>query len=544
MVLELRDYQEECVARHYDFFARESEGNPLFVVPTGGGKSLILSEFVKRSVLAWPGTRFLVVTHVKELIRQNYEEFVGQWGDGHGFPPAGIYSAGVGRRDAAARVLFAGIQSIYDKACALGSFDLVLIDEAHLVPKRGMGRYRAYLDDLREVNPGVRVCGYTATHFRLDGGYLHRGDGRIFTDVAYEVPLELLIERGFLVPLVAKRPEHAIDIDGVGVAAGDFKRGELETAARADGCVEAAVEEVIRVAAVDGRKSWLFFATGIDHAKDVVDELEASGVRAIAVFGHTPKEVRDRVVADFKAGEITALVNVGVLTTGFNAPRCDLMAVMRPTHSASLYVQMMGRGMRTFPGKKDCLVLDYGRNVERHGPVNRVRPSHRREADDEEKPPPPMKVCPTCSTILLLGTATCPECGHEWPAAAMRREHARVASWLSPVDMDADKPKTYDVDSWHFRRHEKEGKPDSLRVDHMCGVKTVSEWVCLEHGGFAGRKATRWWTGHRGLPPIPTTIEEALGRAEELAMPLAIEVTVDDDDFERVSATLMTRGRP
>lgn len=529
--LTLRDYQEECVQAHFDWFARNREGNPLFVVPTGGGKSLIIAEFIRRTLHAWPKTRFIVLTHVKELIEQNHAEFVSHWGEA--FAPAGIYSAGLGQRDTTDRVLFAGIQSVYDRAHTLGSFDLVLVDEAHLVPKSGQGRYRHYLEQLRKINPRVRVCGYTATHFRLDGGYLHKGDGSLFTDVAYEVHVDLLIEQGHLVPLMAKKPGHVIDTAAVRSGHGDFKLNDLEDVATGDGCVEAAVTEATNIGIAAGRRSWLVFAITVKHAEQIVAALRAQEIDVEAIYGHTPRDERDRLTARFRDGHLTALVNVGVLTTGFNAPRCDLLIVMRPTQSAALYVQMMGRGMRTFPGKTDCLVLDYGCNVERHGPINKVRPKRAGEGDGAA----PVKVCPQCQSIVLLGVDACPDCGFVFPKREVAAAHDRQASELAPYDPDANKPRVYEVDSWFFRRHQKDGRPDSLRVDYFCGTRTLSEWVCLEHPGFAGKKAARWWTGHRGLPPIPATIDDALQRTEELRAPDAIEV-VADGEFDRVHRSL------
>lgn len=535
--LTLRDYQEECVQAHYDFFARNAEGNPLFVVPTGGGKSLIIAEFVRRSLEAWPDTRFLVLTHVKELIQQNHDEFVEHWG---GLAPAGIYSAGLGRRDSRDRVTFAGIQSVWRRATDLGPFDLVLIDEAHLIPKSGEGRYRHYLTELRRLNPDVRACGYTATPFRLDGGYLHKGSGGVFTEIAYDVKVDLLVERGYLVPLVAKRPERVIDTTHARTGHGDFKTNDLEAAALDGDCVEEAVAETVRIAREQDRKALLFFGTTIKHAERILGELDVHGVEARGVFGHTSKAERDEVVQAFRDGKLPALVNVGVLTTGFNAPRCDLMAVMRPTQSASLYVQMMGRGMRTFPGKVNCLVLDYGENVERHGPINRVRPRTTGEGGAGDAP---MKVCPACRSIVLLGTKLCPDCGHEWPPAQVEIEHRRLAGVLSPYDPDAGKPRVLVVDSWSFRAHEKLDKPTSLRVDYQCGMRMLSEWVCLEHPGFAGRKAARWWTAHSGRVPLPLTVTDALTRTEELRRPQAIEVVdeiTNGKTFERVHRPLFT----
>lgn len=537
--LQLRDYQEEAVQAHYDFFAahQDPERNPIVVVPTGGGKSLIIAEFLRRSTSLWPRCRFLVATHVQELITQNYAEYVRHRG---GLAlEAGIYSAGVGRKDQGARVLFAGIQSICDLAPELGWFDVILIDECHLVPKKGEGRYRTYIAGQRQINPRVRVVGYSATPFRLDGGLLHRGEGRIFTDVAYEVRLETLLNGGHLAPLVAKKTETSIDLSGVATSSGDFAAGAMESAAMAEGCVDAACTEIVAVAHDMKRFSWLLFAAGKDHARNIRDVLEQiHGVETGIVFGDTDRDERASVTDRFKSGALRALVNVGVLTTGFNAPRCDLLAILRGTQSASLYVQIMGRGMRTFPGKRDCLVLDYGGNIERHGPINCVRP--RRGESGKSTDVMPVKTCPTCRTILALGISPCPECGHEWPRTAMVVEHARVASALSPIDIDSARPRVLTVDRWILSEHVKADKPMMLRVDLDVGGIGVTEWVLIEHGGFPARKAATWWYEHGGLPPAPGTVAAALERRSELERPVAIEV-VRDGDYDRVYRRFFAR---
>lgn len=524
--LVLRDYQSECVASHYNYFANNADGNPLFVIPTAGGKSLVIAEFIRRSLDAWPETRVLVVTHVMELIEQNYNEFVNHWGGIIGCP-AGIYSAGLGRRESQAKVLFAGIQSIYNKVERLGWFDLVLVDECHLIKKKASGRYRTYLEALRKTNPAVRVCGYTATPFRMDGGYLHKGKDRLFTDIAYDVKLEPLIEDGYLAPLVAKLPKNIIDTSDVHTVAGDFKKDELERAAMRGDMVQLAVSETVELAEKYNRHHWLFFGTSIAHAEAIMEQLSAHGIQSSAVFGHTPKDERAATIKKFKAGNLTALVNVGVLTTGFNAPCCDMIALMRPTKSTALYIQILGRAMRTHPGKKDALILDFGENVARHGPINRVR------VRDKGEGPPPTKVCPECASILMAGLAECPECGYIFPKRPRETKHEVTASELKPFDPEANKPKLMKVTSMFFRRHEKTGKPDSLRVDFLCGMRTITAWVCLEHGGFAQKKAGRWWFQFGGTAPIPVTVEDALGRQHEIKQPIKITV-IPDGDYERI----------
>ena len=525
--LVLRDYQDAALQSHYQFFMEHSTGNPLFVIPTGGGKSVLIAEFIRESLSAWPDTRVLVVTHVKELIEQNYNEFVNQWGSIIGCP-AGIYSAGLGRRETGTKILFAGIQSIFKRAEELGHFDLVLIDEAHLCPKKGLGRYRSYLDDAEKINPAIRVCGYTATHYRLDGGYLHEGEGRIFTHVAYEVKLETLIEKNHLVPLIAKSVEHAVDTSGIPIVRGDFKANELEEAAIE--VVTEAVAEVVELARTHDRHHWLFFAAGVDHAILIVDALRSHDVDVKAIFGHTPKGLRDAIVRRFRDGDLQAVVNVGVLTTGFNAPRCDLIAMMRPTQSTVLYIQSAGRAMRTFPGKENALYLDYGGNVQRHGPINKVRPQIKGAGEG----PAPTKICHECKSIIELSARECPDCSYVFPYEPPVRRQTVAASSAKPFDLDAHKPRWKTVRDWFPGRHEKANKPPSLRIQYLCGLKLISEWQFPEHSPYSRTKFARWWIACHGKAPIPATVDDALKRWDELDQPNTILV-IDDNGYDRVA---------
>ena len=523
--LTLRPYQEASLQAHYGWFAENPTGNPLFVLPTGSGKSILIAEFIRQSITTWPSTRVLVLTHVKELIAQNHAEFVRNWSDPDTEPPCGIYSAGIGRRDTEHQVLFAGIQSIYKRARELGWFDLVLVDEAHLVPHKGMGRYRKYLEGLHEINPRARVCGYTATHYRLDGGYLHKGKGRIFTDVAYEVGLAELVADGYLVPPVSKKTDVVIDTYGIATVSGEFNLGQLEKAALE--IVESAVDETVQMAREHGRNHWLVFGAGVEHAKTILELLRERGVDAEAVFGDTPKDERAATIERFRAGGLTALVNMGVLTTGFNAPCCDLMAVMRPTKSTALYVQIMGRGMRTYPGKEDCLVLDFGDNVLRHGPINDVHPRAKGEG------PAPMKICPECFSIVALGARMCPDCGYLWPWEPPAKRQTAIAGSAKPFDPNVRQPRKYEVDSVRYLRHEKRDSPDSLCVEYRSGLQFFREWVCFEHEGYVRTKAARWWLNHCGAPPVPETVSAALDRIGELSDPARIVVQYEGK-YDRV----------
>jgi len=509
-MLTLRPYQQAAITAIYGYFEKTS-GHPLVVIPTAGGKSLVLAAFTAGVLKTWPDQRILIVTHVRELIAQNYAEMIGLWPEA----PAGIYSAGLGRREAQARILFAGIQSVHTRAFEIGHTDLVLIDEAHLIPGASTTMYRRFLDELQAINPRLKVIGLTATPFRLDCGMLHEGDNALFTDIAFEVSVRDLIDQGYLCPLISKRPKTRLDVTGVATRGGEFVAPDLAAAVDQPSITTAAIDEVMDYGRE--RRSWLLFCAGVDHARHVAAAIEARGIPCGTIFGDTPKDERDEIIAAFKRGELRALASMGVLTTGFNAPAVDLIALLRPTKSAGLYVQMMGRGMRLAPGKDNCLVLDFAGNVERHGPVDLVRPKRPGEPGDGVAP---TKVCPNCESIVALSAAACPDCGHVFPPRVVKI--APTAAML-PVLSSAE-PMWVPVQSVNYRQHIKPGGKPSLKVTYVCGMVPHAEWICFEHPGFARRKAEMWWQERAPHRPVPRTVAEALTHCQRLPAPVAIRV--------------------
>jgi DNA repair protein RadD len=508
-MLTLRPYQQDAIDAIYAYFEAH-KGNPLVVIPTAGGKALVLSAFSEGVLKAWPDQRILVVTHVRELIAQNHAEMIGLWPEA----PAGIYSAGLGKREANARILFAGIQSVHRRAAEIGHCDLVLIDEAHLIPTASATMYRRFLGELTAINPKLKVIGFTATPYRLESGMLHEGDGALFTDVAYEISVRELIDQGYLCPLVSKQPKTKLDVGGVGSRGGEFIASELQAAVDKEAITRAAVSEIIAYGAE--RKSWLAFCSGVDHARHVAEEFRGRGITCATIFGDTPKDERDGIIAAFKRGDIRALASMGVLTTGFNAPAVDLIAMLRPTKSAGLYVQMAGRGTRLAPGKENCLVLDFAGNVSRHGPIDLVEPRKSGGGGGGEAP---TKVCPECENILPIAASECPDCGYEFPAPEVKI--APTASTLAILSGKRDR--WVEVSSVTYRKHVKEGSPPSLRVEYHCGLVIHKEWVCLEHQGYARLKAEGWWE-RRSVAPIPRTVDEALSAVGGLLRPSHIFV--------------------
>jgi DNA repair protein RadD len=531
-MLELRPYQQSAITAIYNYF-EDHHGNPLVVIPTAGGKSLVMASFIDGVLKAWPDQRILIVTHVRELIAQNHAEMLGLWPEA----PAGIYSAGLGRRDVEARILFAGIQSIHRRPAEIGHCDLILIDEAHLIPGKENTMYRRFLDRMKRINPKVKVIGLTATPYRLDSGMLHEGENALFSDIAYEVSVRDLIADGYLSPLVSKQPDTTLDVTGVGSRGGEFIASDLQKAVDKDVITSAAVEEIIAYG--KDRKSWLAFCSGISHATHVAEEFRRRGISCATIFGDTPKDQRDRIIADFKAGKIRALASMGVLTTGFNAPAVDLIAMLRPTKSAGLYVQMAGRGTRLAPGKQDCLVLDFAGNVKRHGPIDLVKPKRPGSGDGEA----PVKVCPDCDSIVAAAALECPDCGFIFPARQVKV--APTASTLAVLSSGKPKrPEWLQVSDISYQRHNKPGGRPSLKVTYQCGLSWHSEWICLEHTGYPRTKAEMWWRERAPGIPVPRSVDAALALTNRLRRPSHISVRPSGNYTEITRARFDTCHTP
>ena len=524
-MLTLRDYQHDAIDGVFDWFERE-EGNPLVVLPTGTGKSLVIAAFCGRVLDDHPDSKILIVTHVKELIAQNYAEMLGIWPDA----PAGINSAGIGRRDYRHQIIFCGVQSVAKHAHKFGKVDLVLVDEAHLIPRNADTRYGRLFKTLKIANPFIKIVGLTATPYRLDSGRLDRGKDRMFDGIAYDYSILRAVEEGYLSRLVSKSTDTKFDLSDVGTRGGEFIPDQLQDAVDRADVNKAVVEEIVGWASTHGRKSWLVFASGVAHADHICDLIRIAGYAAECITGETPKADRDRMIAEFKSGSITCLCSVGVLTTGFNAPAVDLIAMARPTKSTGLYVQICGRGSRVAPGKENCLILDFAGNIDRHGPVDQVDPKEKEEGDGKM----PIKKCPECSSVVHAAVRECPDCGYVFPP----REIKIAATASTAIVMSNGEPEWVRVDSVSYRRHQKEGKPDSMMVTYHCGLARHREWVCFEHEGYAKTKAARWWWERTGDTVPPEDVSDALEICEDgnIDQPTEIQVR-PDGQYTKIVAT-------
>lgn len=512
-MFKLRGYQEEAVDAVFDYYLKGRNGNVLVSLPTGSGKSIVMAALVERIIQQTPQVKFLSLTHRKELLSQNEAEL-----NKH-FPhiTTSMYSAGLGRRELGAQVSFAGVQSVYTKAKQFQEARLVLIDESHLCPKSGNGMYRRFINELLEYNPNIKIIGFTATPYRFDSGLLTHGEDALFQTVVYEANVKDLVDQGYLAPLTSRTTSARIETEGIGTRLGDFIIGELEIAADKEEITDAMIDDLDRDA--KDRKSILVFCTGVDHANHVRNALRMRGYSSEVVTGDTPSEERADILERFKRQELRTLVNVDVLTVGFNSPNTDCIVSLRPTRSTGLWVQMLGRGMRLKDNAPDCLVLDYGGNIDRHGPIDQIKPQIKEKRTGSGEAP--TKTCVKCYAECPAGVRFCPECGTEFPAP---KHGLEMQYSLSPVMSDQKGPsQTFNVDGVYYRKWQKPGKDPTLRVDYHCGIHSISEWVGIGHQGWYGEKAYRWWMKRDPEGFMPLTVDAALKGTYLLREPVTIK---------------------
>lgn len=538
--MQARDYQTWAVQALWQYF-REKTGNPLVAMPTGTGKSVVIALWLQSIFSLYPTSRVLVITHVKELIAQNFDKLKILWPQA----PAGIYSAGLNQRDVLSRIVFCGIASIAKRADMFGHVDMIMIDEAHLLSPNDKTMYQAFIRLLRNVNPYLKVIGLTATPFRLQLGLMTNAatdkDEPLFTDIPVDMtglkPFNWLLEQGYLCPLIPRATKTLLNVDGVHMQGGEYKANELQAAVDKAHITEAACRETLELAGE--RHHWLTFCSGIDHAEHTAEILQSLGVHAVPVHSKM-KGDRDKIIAAWKAGDIRCVTNNGVLTTGIDFPGLDLIMMLRPTASTGLWVQMLGRGTRplyadgfdlnTVEGrlhsiaaspKQNCLVLDYAGNTKKLGPINDpVLPRRKGEGKGEA----PVKLCDHCGVWCHASLRICNVCGTPFPDLQVKIK--AQASSQELIKLDIPVVECYKVDHITYGIHTKPGSPMMMKVSYYCGLRMFNEFVCFEHDKFAGRKARMWWAERTG-EPFPSTTLEGMQKANALLTATHLQVWVN-----------------
>lgn len=511
-------HQDDAVSAIFAYYAKGNVGNPVVAMPTATGKSLVIAEFVKFVMHRWPRQRIICLTHVKELIKQNAAKLREQWPN----VPLGIHSAGLGERDTAHPIIYGGVASVVGNVAAFGWRDLMLVDEAHLIGHKTDSEYLTVIKKLREVNPNMKVIGFTATPYRMGAGLL--SDGPIFTDVCYDLTgikeFNKLIEQGYLVPPIPKAMKTTLDTSKVKITAGEFNKADLEKAVDVSSTTVSACLEMLEEGY--NRKCWLVFASGVKHAEHVCQMLQSMGIGTTFIHSKLGDKDCDKRYEAWKAGQYRCIVNYGKLTTGVDHPPIDMIAILRPTMSAALWIQMLGRGTRPSPAtlKENFLVLDFARNTERLGPINDpVIPRKRKRG--ESPGVPPVRICPQCGVYNHARAIDCFHCGFVFPK---NEKLFDSASTLELIRVEAPIIGWFDVQRVIYNRLQKDGEPPLMRVSYICGLRMFSAIVCFEHGGYAAHKAHDWWRMNTGEVIYPTRTDEALQRTTSLRWPKRIKV--------------------
>lgn len=500
--MKLRYYQEQATDA-----ALDCSGNALIVLPGGSGKSLVVAGIIKKTLSIVPEANIIVLHPRKELIEQNFAKFQALCPE-H-LLNSGIYSESVGLKETGKQITFGGIQSIHKKHHLFPITHVLVVDECHLIKAEEDGMFWGFINDLRTRNSNLHIIGLTATPFRTDSGLIMDAGKKkaqvLFPDISYEVPMMDLVRRGFLAPLVGKFGGVQPDLSKVHIVRGEYAVEDLENVLNP--ITEAALDEMCELGR--DRKHWLVFCPSVKHAETVTLSLLARGIKTAAIYGSLSTSRREDILNQYSTGALQALVNCEILTTGWDFPRLDLISIFRATKSAGLFVQMCVRGSRIAEGKTNCMILDYGRNLERFGSVDNIRVKKFKLGYVLDKQP--LKKCPKCGNALAINIRNC-ECGYIFEkivanheAIASEREIMASKRWVTVTKVD-------------FQIGRKEPKPAHLKVIYQCITgEVVREAICFEHEDFPRRTACAWWRYCVGQESkIPANAIEGYDRQKEI----------------------------
>ena len=400
----LRPYQQDAVDATLAHF-RKSDEPAVIVLPTGAGKSLVIAELARLAK-----RKILVLTHVKELVEQNHQKF-NQYAEQVAVR-SGVFSAGLNRKETGQQVTFASVQSVsrnLEKFVA--EYSLVIIDECHRVnqfeaDEDNTNQYAQIVTLLRTQNPTLKILGLTATPFRLGMGWIYQyhyygfvrsKQEKPFKHCIYELPLSHMIKHQYLTPptLIDAAVEQ-FDFSQLPTNAfGEYNENDVnELLGKYPRVTQGIIEQIVLIAnglspehGQKVREGVMIFAATVKHAEEIVGYLQqllgtSHGKSQVALItAKTNSDERAELITAFKSKQLRFLVNVSVLTTGFDAPHVDVIAILRPTQSVSLYQQIVGRGLRLSEGKTDCLVIDYAGNGINifHPEVGEPKPNNRSE---------------------------------------------------------------------------------------------------------------------------------------------------------------------
>ncbi|MDR3154508.1 MAG: DEAD/DEAH box helicase [Deltaproteobacteria bacterium] len=539
--MELFDYQKEAVDR-LETRLRESP-RVLLQAPTGAGKAVLAAEIMRRYAIRYPKMRIGFAVHRKELVEQAADKLIKVWPEGvfH----VGMACASAGRVETGKRVTVGSIQTLRRRDFPR-PFDLLIADEAHHIPcAEDGGEWHSMIGEWEAARPGLRVLGFTATPYRLADGPIYGPPSRpgrtnFFPALDWSITIDELVALGRLAPWRGKVPvDMGGELSGVRRIAGEYSERDLEGLMCRERHVSTAVEAYSRYG--EGRKKCVLFGVTVAHAEILAEAFRGAGHRAAAVHSRLGREDRESALRDFAEGRLEFIANVGVLTEGWDCPPVDLIMLCRPTMSPGLYVQMLGRGLRAWPGKKDLLFLDLADNWKRHGDPSSPRfPWLGGDGSGEGEAP--FKVCgnPDCKSAVPLGSAKCPACGWEFPVK--KPEEARKVPELKEVAPgqaprggngngvgEGKRPYGLFLEPYVTRRGDRMAR---LTV-YFEGARPVPTYLDVEGQAsvMGWKRARQVWLRLAPGAAAPKSVDDAVARAGELVLPESLTVSKDPNGF-------------
>jgi DNA repair protein RadD len=410
--MELRPYQIE--ARDAVWEALFESNTALLVLSTGTGKTETIFGFCLKALEARPDIKILFAVNRVSLVEQTLKRAADV------IPDVGAYCGSLNVKDDKPFTI-ASVQSIYKKK-ELPKYDLIIFDEAHRINTTEGSQYQ----NIISRSPQAKIVGMTATPFRNDG-YIY-GPDKLFSKIHYSHGLDWAIDNGWLVVPSLKHVDKQFDTSKLRTRMGDFDSSQVAKLTNNENFVREQVQDALSRS--KDRKKIIWHCSNIDHAELVAKKIpEPTSI----IHSKMTKLDKEKNLKAFEKGLIRHLVFVMIVSEGYDFPPIDTVILMRPTKSALVYVQCVGRALRNSPGKKDCLVLDYGQVVKNCGPLN--DPHIPQKGNGVKSTVIPMKFCPECYEYVPSNTAECPACKFDFVAAKLKEQKAYMEGLTARPDL-------------------------------------------------------------------------------------------------------------
>lgn len=461
--MKLRDYQLECIdAVWEELYKGESA---LVQAPTGSGKTLTFSHLIKKSLEQYASMRTIILMGRVDLVLQTEAAIARVVERRH----IGAYCGSLNRREINRPVTVASIHSVVDIDTPI--YNMIIIDETHNLDQDS-GSYIKFIEKQRARNPKLKIVGFTATPFRSDG--VIYGEEKIFKRLCYKKTIQDMIALGYLCRPILKQAENAYDTSNLRIRAGEYMAEDIDALVSDEAVMRSQVREALDK--MKGRKAVAWATANIDHCERLLKILQeeegenafAGGIVA-AIHSKQTRDVRGNNLSRFTSGGARHMVFVSILSEGFDYPPIDCIVLMRPTRSPVLYVQTVGRGLRIYPGKDDCLVLDYGQVVRELGPLDDPKVKGKKGEGEAV-----LKLCPQCSSWVAGGFRQCPDCSFEFPPPATPEDKlTKRADNNAEILSKANEPETEEVGPVYISMHQaKSGNACVKIVYSYGGMKT------------------------------------------------------------------------